>query len=295
VSYGPPRTFLGQRVDDLPVSGPQVAKNVVGSAAERLVARALGARPWDPSMPPFEVPADVATETDGSPYGLVPDAWWARHSGLLEVKAGIARFYTTERQWRSYLWARDTQGSGLPIERPRVFYGFFAYSLSQRTDKYPGAHAVLDDALSRLRYILVFDSQLVARVIAGSSTTEDWEGPLSPMLGAWHAHYNIRAHRLQGWAEAPRARLDELGLSRWRAPSIKATFRAACDELVREGWARVPDVPAYVIAPCRRPRIGPAVFPGAQATLFAGGVQCLTCGFYAPVGICPECGDVNAF
>lgn len=289
------RTFLGHRVDDQPVSGPQVAKNVVGTVAERIVARTVGARLWDSRVPPFSVPPSVAVETDGSPYGLLPDAYWARHSGLLEVKAGIARFYVTERQWRSYRWARDTQRSGLPIERPRVFYGFVAYDLSKRTDRYRGAYEIIDDALQRLRYVLVLDSQLVERIVAGCSVTDDWEGPLSPMLGAWHAHYNIRAHRLAAWAKEPRAMLDERRLTRWRASRLQATFRTVRDELAREGWAEAPDVPAYVLAPSRRPRPGPPVLLGEQAALFQHSIECINCGFRAPVGTCPACGDINAF
>lgn len=289
------RDFLGARVWNGPVSGPQVAKNVIGTAMERLVARAIGARPWDPALPPFMVPKEVATESDGSPYGLLPDAWWAKHSALVEVKCGIARFYTTERQWKSYVWARDTQNSGLPIERPRIFYAFVGYRLDKRTDRYAGAHAVVDDALTRLRYIVVADSRLVERYIAESGSYHtDRAGPLSPMLGIWHAHWNVRAHRLQAWADAPRAQLDARGLTRWRPSCVKATFRAAADELAAAGWAPVPDIPAVVLAPSRRSRPGPDHIPGSQTKLF-GDTACPECGFWAPPGDCPDCGAFTAF
>lgn len=292
------RDFLGFRVWDGPISGPQVAKNTVGDMAERLVVRALGARLWDSKLPAFAVPKEVATESDGTPYELLPDAWWARHSALVEVKAGIARFYTTERQWKSYLWARDAQASGLPIERPRVFYAFVGYNLAKRSDRYTGAHEVINDAIRQLRYVVVADSQLVERYIAESGSYQtDRSGPLSPMLGIWHAHYNIRAHRLLAWAKDPRGQLDARGLSRWRAGSFKPTLRAASDELVANGWEPVPDIPAVVIAPCRRPRPGPAVLPGAQADLpgLGGNVECPDCRFWAPPGDCPECGAFTAF
>lgn len=291
------RDFLGYRVWNGPVSGPQVAKNTVGDMAERLVVRALGARLWDAKLPAFQVPGHIATESDGSPYGLLPDAWWARHSALLEVKAGIARFYTTERQWKSYVWARDTVGSALPIERPRVFYAFVGYSLSKRSDQYAGEHDVLNDALRGLRYIVVADSRLVERYIAESgSYATDHVGPLSPMLGIWHAHYNIRAHRLQAWADDPRAQLAARKLFRWRAGSFRTTLRAVSAELVANGWEPVPDIPAVVIAPCRRPRLGPAVLPGGQAGLPGlEDIDCPECAFRAPIGTCPECGAFTAF
>lgn len=292
------RAFLGASVFDGPVSGPQVAKNVTGLAAERLVASVIGARLWDGALPPFYVPRAVATESDDSPYALVPDAWWPKHSALVEVKAGIARFYTTERQWKSYRWARDTPVTALPVRRPRVFYAFVGYKLTKRSDRYPGAHALVNDMLQSIRYIVVADSRLVERFIAESgSYRTDHVGPLSPMLGIWHAHWNIRAHRLQAWADAPRATLDARGLTRWRVGPLRPTLRTAAERLAGEGWSvgGLGDIPAVVLAPCRRPRPAPDSLLGEQAVLFANEVACEACGFWAPVGICPACGDVNAF
>jgi hypothetical protein len=290
------RAFLGQRVWARPCSGPQVAKNAIGDAAERLVSRALGARLWDDTLPAFTVPEHVAVETDGSPYALLPDAWWAPQSALLEVKAGIARFYTTERQWRSYRWARETQRSGLPIDRPRVFYAFVGYDLAKRSDRYADSHAVIDDALRGLRYIVVADSKLVETFIGESgSYAVDHVGPLSPMLGVWHAHYNIRAHRLQAWADSPREQLDARGLTRWRAGSFRERLREAAAELAADGWATMPDIPAVVLRPSRRARPGPAILPGAQVGLGFGECACPECGFWGPPGDCPECGAFTAF
>lgn len=290
------RPFLGHRVFATPCSGPQVAKNTVGDMAERLVCRALGARLWDARLPAFEVPAHVATESDGSPYGLLPDAWWAPQSALLEVKAGIARFYTTERQWKAYRWARDTAASGLPIEKPRIFYAFVGYNLSKRSDKFSDAHEVVDDALRNLRYIVVADSRLVEHYIGQSGSYHtDHEGPLSSLLGIWHAHWNVRAHRLQAWADDPRGQLDALKLTRWRAGSFRPTLRLVGRELQAAGWATMPDIPAVVIAPARRARPGPAILPRAQTDLGFDGCACPDCGFWAPPGDCPACGTFTAF
>lgn len=289
------RDFLGWRVWNATARGPQVAKNAVGTAMERLVARTIGARLWDQRLPAFPIPREVATEVDGTPYGLLPDAWWAKQSALVEVKCGIARFYTTERQWRAYRWARDTQLSGLPVVRPRVFYAFVGYRLDRRSDKYAGAHAIVDDAIAQLRYILVVDSRLVEAFIGESpAVQEDHVGPLSPLLGAWNAHWNIRAHRLQAWADNPRAQLDAHGLTRWRVSSVRKTLRAASAELAASGWATIPDVPALVIAPCRRARPGQDDIPGTQSALF-GDVACPDCGFWGQPGACPECGGFTAF
>ena len=290
------RDLLGHPVENSPVPGPQVAKNAVGHMAEQLVSRVLGARIWDADLPPFEVPRDVATETDGSPYGLLPDAWWGRQSALVEVKAGIDRFFTTERQWRSYLWARDTQGSGLPVERPRVFYAFVAYRLPQLTERYRGTHEVIDDALRGLRYLVVADSRLVETYLAEANHRPEKTGPLSPLLGSWAAHWSIRSHRLQEWADAPRAKLDALGLSRWRASQLRSTFRIAARELADAGWAAPPDIPAVLFAPRRRARPGPPVLRGEQPSLPGFSlVTCPECGYTGPLGDCPECGAFNAF
>jgi len=285
------RVFLGSWLRAVPCSGPQVAKNAVGDVAERLVARVLGAQLWDGALPAFTVPDRVAVETDSSPYALLPDAWWAPQSALIEVKAGIDRFYTTARQWRSYRWARDTQRSGLPIDRPRVFYAFIRYDLPKRSDRYNNSHALVDDMLCGLRYIVVADSKLVETFIGESgSDMVDHAGPLSPMLGAWHAHYNIRAHRLQAWADAPREQLDARGFIYWHVGSLRNRLRAASAELAASGWAAIPDIPVVVLRPSRRSRPGPAVFPGAQK-----GLTCPACGSWGPPGDCPKCGAFTAF
>lgn len=294
---GEVRDFLGWRVVDKPVPGPQVAKNVIGSMAERLVVRVLGARIWASGLPPFYVPKDVATEVDGSPYGLNPDAWWAPQSGLIEVKSGIQRFYVTERQWRAYQWARDTRGSQLPVECPRVFYGFVAYQLAKSTKKYGGTFELLDDALANLRYVLVTDARLVEAYLTANGTFQgDFKGPLSPMLGIWDAHWNIRAHQLQPWAERPRDMLNERGMTRWSALDYKATMRAIGLELADAGW-RAPgdDVPVSVLTPRRRSRPGSEDIPGSQAHLFASGFECQHCGFWSAVTTCPNCGEFAPF
>ena len=293
------RDFLGDRVTNGVTVGPQVAKNAIGLAAERLVARALGARTWDHDLPPFPVPSSVAVESDGSPLTLAPDAWWGRQSALIEVKAGIARFYVTERQWKAYVWARDTQRSGLPVARPRVFYAFVAYRLPKVTSRYPGLHEVLDDALSGIRYIVVVDSTLVARLISGGCAYRgDCAGPLSLTLGVWNAHYSVRAHQLQRWADDPRGSLDDLGnaFGSWRPRSFRASLQAAAAELADAGWAQVPDVPAVVLAPRRKRRVSPTLLPGGQARLLGlGPVACPECGCWGPPGDCRECGAFTAF
>ena len=290
------RDVLGARVEDHAVPGPQLAKNVVGHAVERLVSRLLGARVWDHDMPPLEVPSSVATETDGTPYGLMPDAWWGRQSALVEVKAGIDRFFATERQWKSYRWARDTAGSGLPVERPRVFYAFVAYRMSKLTHRYAGAHEVIDDALRGLRYVVVADSRLVESYLSDANHRGEQTGPLSPLLGAWAAHWSIRAAKLQAWADEPRAQLDALGLTRWRPTQLRSTCRIVARELADAGWAQPPDIPAVLIAPCRRARPGPPLLPGGQASLPGlVPVECPRCGCTGSAGNCLQCGAFNVF
>ena len=286
------RDLLGAQVADYPVPGPHVAKSAVGYLMERIVARVLGARVWDAALPPFAVPRAVATETDGTAYGLLPDVWWGQQSALVEVKAGIDRFFTTERQWNAYRWARDTQVSGLPVERPRVFYAFVAYSLDQRTDRYGTAHAVMDAALRGLRYLVVADSGLVESFVANANHRGDQETPLSGLLGNWSAHWSIRTRRLQVWAEHPRVALDANGLTRWRSTPLRPAMRIVAQEMAAAGFAEAPDIPAVVLAPCRPARPGPDVLPGEQVQLL---VACPTCGVRGPAGDCAACGGFNAF
>lgn len=290
------RNLLGLRVPDWAVSGPQVAKTVVGHAFERIAARVLGGVVWDERIPPFWVPAEVATESDGTAYGLAPDVWWSDQCALVEVKSGVERFFTTERQWASYLWARDTTDSGLPVDRPRVFYAFLGYRLSQRTEKYRRAHALLDDALARLRYFLVADSKLVAHFIGGSTSYQpDRAGPLSPLLGIRHAHWNLRVHRLQQWAEQPRKMLQEQGMARWGVWPLAQNYQAARDQLVAAGWPALPTVPALVLHPRRPRRVGPGIIPGSQLGLFNSPPTCPRCNLPLAGGTCTHCGAFAAF
>lgn len=264
-----PRNFLGRAVWDMPVTGPHLAKTVIGSVIERLVARTISALLWDSTLPAFKVPANVALESDSSLYELRPDAWWPAHYALVEIKCGIARFYVTERQWNSYCWARDTQNSGLPVTRPRVFYAFVSYMLDKRTAKYGGTYELIDAALTGLQYIVVADSRLVTKFIDESgSYGADHVGPLSPMLGIWNAHWNVRAHKLRAWASVTREQLAAKGMARWRVKNIIESLRVVGVELAEAGWAQIPLVPAVVLYPCRRVRPGATMIPGSQTTLF---------------------------
>jgi hypothetical protein len=173
---------------------------------------------------------------------------------------------------------------------------FVAYKLPQLTKRYQNTHEVIDDALRGLRYLIVADSRLVETYLADANHRGDQETPLSPLLGAWAAHWSIRSHRLQAWADAPRAQLDALGLARWRPTQLRSTFRIAARELAEAGWASPPDIPAVLFAPCRRARPGPPVLPGEQTTFPpAELVRCPECGYGAAPGDCPKCGAFNVF
>jgi len=184
------------------VRGPQSGRTVVGDTCEAHVARLLGARRW-PDWPLLPVPRTVARDDDGDDFLLRPDLFWPAETALVEVKAGIAKFYVTVVQHAAYGWLRD-HGVG-PVRQPRVYYAFVAYRTERKVGARRSVRDLEADVVNGIRFVLVLDSRLVDVLAADfGSHGRDWTTPLSPMLGKWRDHYFFTPGKLEWLLSASR-------------------------------------------------------------------------------------------
>jgi len=253
---------LGRSIDLGKVcTGPQSARVAVGYMAEGLVATLMGARDW--TLPGFAIPSRVAEEFDRSPYSAEPDLWCDNDSSLVEVKAGIRRFYVTKRQLRSYTWIRD-QGDPAKVwvYRPRVSYAFVHYELGAPVKSFDTIGSLLEATLRSIKYILVLDSRLV-EILAKEYGSWDKGSitPLSPLLGDWAPYYRFTPSRLAPWVADPRAEMKSRGLAkkRWHVRDLKRSVSTPVGVL--------PSVPTLHVYPKRNHRKWEGPLMGETASL----------------------------
>lgn len=245
-------TLFGRPFDlSAPLRGVSGAKNLVGDLAEALAGQLLGAEPWYPH-PGFDIPEEVVEGEHGYGYTLEPDLFWKQDTALIEVKAGISRFYVTKKQFASYKWLRDGGLPGRhPIHRPRVYYAFMSYRTPRRSTDYLSVGDYLNAVLHTTRYMLFLDSNLVQWMADRSGSRDFANEPESPDGIVYHPYHRITAASLEPFALFPQEALERHGFHRWRARSLHSRQVPLFEHTP---FGRLPEFKAFLIRPCRNKR-----------------------------------------
>lgn len=205
------------------VKGSQYGRNIVGDLFEAMVADLLDGRRW-PGWPLIPIPREVARDDVGDDYLLQPDVFWPSESAMVEVKAGINKFYVTISQHQAYSWVRDQ--AKWPIAKPRVFYAFVAYRTEQKVGKRRSVQDLQEDAARNVQFVLIVDSRLLDLLLPSFGTEgRDWISPLSPMLGAWRDRYLVTPTKLSRLMSMSRTDLTDQFGSDWRVTDISGSVR----------------------------------------------------------------------
>ena len=209
--------------------GPHAARGKIGTLAADLVQSVLpNSRRW-PRTHPIPCPFD---DQDGYVY---PDLFWKDQTAMVEVKAGIKRFYVRVTQHRSYDWIRDN--GTLPVYRPRLFYAFVHYKPAGRVGDMQEKDLTYKFE-SMVKSILILDSRIVDYLaIDFGDYGKDWSTPLSERMGgAWTNLYRITPARLRPFLDCP---VEDV-------PSTVGTRVV--------GWPEFSRFPTRVLTHQRRPR-----------------------------------------
>lgn len=168
----------------------------IGRWAEKWVGSHLpGSRDWPDSLP-YTVPHIQDAINPKEAYSFYPDLWWPAHRALVEVKAGIRRYYVTRRQLLGYQYLLDSS----PIQGIRVYYAFVPYQLQKKMVKYSLTRLEGEFSASMGGPPTLLDLGLVSKLAEESGFWgKDTVTPLSHLLGAWEDYARITPTKLQAF------------------------------------------------------------------------------------------------
>jgi len=253
-----------------PVTGPAMARTILGGLAEQVAAAALA----QIAGPVHGWPADlaygppVASALDPA-RALYPDLWVPGWRALVEVKGAARRqrrFYVGTQQLADLLWVEDTGGAGdhgrpPPLPGAWALYALVLYELPAAASGYRTAGRLAAAFYEGLAGVLFLPARVLDATL-GEPTRPPRATPLSERCGgAYQSHRQatLGAAWAPWWA-------DDVGTTTDRAaPHLPTGALGRVDRWVTPIGRTVP-VRCFTPAIAASPWVGP--LQGAGAALF---------------------------